>query len=123
MNQKLSIDENNALEHISKLQRGERPNACISRNSKHLIGIKLIAHRKDGSFELTELGKQTLFTKQCIDGLKEISVEPNTKLSDTVSFFLHKKGFITQDDESKSFSITNKGLECLTDIQLQNTGN
>jgi hypothetical protein len=51
MNQNLSIDEYNALEEITKLPKGARPSACISRNSKRLIGIKLIAHRRDGSFD------------------------------------------------------------------------
>lgn len=116
MAQQLSIDEYDALEQITKLPRGARPSACIARNSKHLVGIKLIAHRRDGSFELTELGRQTLFIKQCIDGLRAIAADPNVELSKPVATFLGKKGHITTDIESGNNSITERGLECLADI-------
>ncbi|MBC3880804.1 hypothetical protein H8K35_02220 [Undibacterium sp. LX40W] len=118
MAQQLSIDEYDALEQITKLPRGARPSACIARNSKHLVGIKLIAHRRDGSFELTELGRQTLFIKQCIDGLRAIAADPNFELSKPVATFLGKKGHVSTDEESGKNSITARGLECLADIDL-----
>jgi hypothetical protein len=119
MNHKLSIDEYAALEQTSKLLRGEKPNACISRNSKKLIGIKLLAHRKDGGFELTEVGRQVLFIKHCIDGLRSISTDSDFILTSPVIAFLGKKGHIEQDSESEKWRISVRGLECLTDIDSQ----
>lgn len=118
MAQHLSIDEYDALEQITKLPRGARPSACIARNSKHLVGIKLVAHRRDGSFELTELGRQTLFIKQCIDGLRAIAADENFELSKPVATFLGKKGHIATDTENGKNSITARGLECLADIDV-----
>lgn len=117
MNQNLSIDEYNALEEITKLPKGARPSACIARNSKRLIGIKLIAHRRDGSFELTENGRQILFIKQCINGLRAIAEDPDFALSAPVATFLGKKAHIEIDAVSGKHRITARGLECLTDIE------
>lgn len=117
MNQHLSIDEYDALEQITKLPKGARPSACISRNSKRLVGIKLIAHKRDGSFELTDAGKQILFIKQCIDGLRAIANDPNYVLSTPVATFLGKKAHIEVDAASGKFIITNRGRECLADIE------
>lgn len=117
MNQNLSIDEYNALEEITKLPKGARPSACIARNSKRLIGIKLIAHRRDGSFELTENGRQILFIKQCINGLRAIAQDPDFVLSAPVATFLGKKAHIEIDAVSGKHRITARGLECLTDIE------
>lgn len=117
MNQNLSIDEYNALEEITKLPKGARPSACISRNSKRLIGIKLIAHRRDGSFELTENGRQILFIKQCINGLRAIAENPDFELSAPVATFLGKKAHIEIDADSGKHRITARGLECLVDIE------
>lgn len=119
MNHKLSIDEYAALEQISKLPRGEKPNACISRNSKKLIGIKHIAHRRDGGFELTELGSQTLFIKHCIDGLRAISKDPTFKLAHPVATFLGKKGHVVENSETGTLEISLRGKECLADIDAQ----
>lgn len=119
MNHKLSIDEYAALEQTSKLPRGEKPNACISRNSKKLIGIKLIAHRRDGGFELTDLGRQTLFIQQCIEGLRAISKDATYKLPQPVATFLGKKGHIIENNEAGTMEISERGKECLADIDSQ----
>ncbi len=120
MNQNLSIDEYDALEQITKLPRGSRPSACISRNSKRLVGIKLISHKRDGSFELTDTGKQVLFIKQCIDGLRAIAANPEFILSGPVATFLGKKAHIEVDANSGKHVITARGLECLADIEATN---
>lgn len=117
MNQNLSIDEYDALEQITKLPRGARPSACISRNSKRLVGIKLIAHKRDGSFELTDNGKQVLFIKQCIDGLRAIAQNPDYVLSGPVASFLGKKAHVEMDAASGKLVITARGRECLADIE------
>ena len=116
MNKKLSIDEYDALEQISKLPKNVKPNACISRNSKRLIGIKFVAHRRDGGFELTETGRQTLFIKQCIDSLRAISLDPEFTLSAPVATFLGKKGHVEVNVESGKTQVSARGLECLADI-------
>ena len=116
MNQKLSIDEYDALEQVSQLPRNARPSACVARNTKRLTGIKLLAHRKDGGLELTETGKQVLFIKQCIDGLRAVANDPASPLSATVATFLGKKGHITINAESGLNEISERGRECLADI-------
>ncbi|MBI1835578.1 MAG: hypothetical protein HYR92_07520 [Burkholderiales bacterium] len=119
MNQQLSIDEYDALEQITKLVKGARPSACISRNSKRLVGIKLVAHRRDGGFELTETGRQTLFIKQCIDGLRAKANDNEAVLSKPVIAFLAKKGHIEIDPVTEQTTISARGRECLADIDAQ----
>lgn len=116
MNQKLSIDEYDALDQVSKLPRTARPSACVARNTKRLIGIKFLAHRKDGGLELTDTGKQVLFIKQCIDGLRAVAKDPATVLAAPVATFLGKKGHIALNAESGLTEISVRGLECLADI-------
>ena len=116
MNQKLSIDEYDALDQVSKLPRNARPSACVARNAKRLTGIKLLSHRKDGGLELTDTGKQILFIKQCIDGLRAVANDPASELSAPVATFLGKKGHITINAESGAAEISARGRECLTDI-------
>lgn len=118
MDDRLTTDEYDALEQISKAQRTERPSACIARNSKKLNGLKFISHAKDGHLTLTEKGQQTLFLKQCINGLRAIdaaSATATTTLSDDVALFLAKKGHITRDANGR-FSLTVRGRESLADI-------
>ena len=116
MNHKLSIDEYDALEQISKLPKNVKPNACIGRNTKRLSGIKLVTYRKDGSLELTEIGRQVLFIKQCIDGLRAISTDSDAVLSGPVATFLGKKGHIEINPETGKNEISVRGRECLADI-------
>ncbi len=119
MNRKIGIDEYKALEQISKLPLHARPSACVARNSKRLIGFKLVAHRRDGGFELTEMGRQTLFIKQCIDGLSAIAEDPASNLSTPVATFLGKKGYIDVNTDSAELKISARGLECLADIRAR----
>lgn len=119
MSHKLSIDEYDALEQLSKLPRQSKPGACISRNAKRLCGIKLMAYRKDGTLELTETGRQTLFIKQCIDGLRAIANDPDTALPGPVATFLGKKAHVEVDAETGRLLITQRGRECLADIDAQ----
>jgi hypothetical protein len=116
MSHKLSIDEYDALEQVSKLPRSGRPSACVARNTKKLSGIKLLIHRKEGGLELTDAGRQILFIKQCIDGLRAVAADPSSELSAPVATFLGKKGHILANDESGQQEITERGRECLADI-------
>lgn len=119
MNQKLSIDEYDALEQASKLQRSARPSACVARNTKRLCGIKLLAYRKDGSLELTETGRQVLFIKQCIDGLRAVANDSDSVLREAVATFLSKKAHIETNPTTGKTQITERGRECLADIDAQ----
>ncbi|MBC3863887.1 hypothetical protein H8K32_17405 [Undibacterium jejuense] len=123
MNHKLSIDEYDALEQISKLPKNVKPNACIGRNTKRLSGIKLVTYRKDGSLELTEMGRQVLFIKQCIDGLRAISKDSDAPLSGPVATFLGKKGHIEVNSETGKTEISVRGRECLADIDANTKSN
>jgi len=117
MNKDLSIDEFDALEQISRLNKNVRPTACVNRNVKRLSGIKLVSYRKDGQLELTDEGRSTLFAKQCIDGLRAVSSNPQTQLTAEVVAFLSKKSYITSNEEG--VRISQRGLECLADIDVQ----
>ena len=110
MNHHLSRDEFDALEEVKRLAKSAKPSACVARNAKHLCGIKLLIHRKDGSYVLTEKGSEALF----INGLRAIAADPATKLDAAVANFLGRKGHITAN--AGGFEITAKGRECLVDI-------
>ena len=112
----LSKDEYEALEQIIKLKRGERPSACIARNTKRLSGIKFISFAKDGHVSLTEKGEQNLFLKHCIEGLRAVSTQSVVALSNDVVTFLGKKGHITVRENGEGFDITQRGRESLADI-------
>lgn len=116
MSHKLSKDEVDALVAVSKLAKGTKPSACITRNAKHLSGIKLIAHRRDGGYELTENGRQVLFSQQCIDGLRALALDPACHLSEPVVTFLAKKGYMVTPDGSAVREISARGREVLADI-------
>ena len=114
MNHHLSRDEFDALEEVKRLAKSAKPSACVARNAKHLCGIKLLIHRKDGSYVLTEKGSEALFMHHCINGLRAIAADPATKLDAAVANFLGRKGHITAN--AGGFEITAKGRECLVDI-------
>jgi hypothetical protein len=116
MNDGLTKDEFDALEQISRTSNRGRATACVARNSKRLAGLKYVAYGKEGHLEVTEKGKQTLFVKSCIDGLRAVSNDPLTKLKVDVATFLGKKGYITPKASPGGFDITQRGLECLADI-------
>ncbi len=112
----LTIDEFDALEQIVAGPRQGRPSACVARNTKRLTGLKYIAYAKDGSLALTDKGKQTLFVKACITGLRAIADDTQAVLKSDVATFLGKKGHIAATEAGSGFEITQKGRECLIDI-------
>lgn len=116
MNDKLTLDEFDALGQIGSLPRKDKPSACVSRNAKRLAGLKYVMYRKDGALELTEKGSQVLFIKSCIDGLRAISIDRSAPLDAGVATFLNKKGHIAPDPSSNGYIITQRGQETLTDI-------
>lgn len=116
MDNRLTTDEYDALEQIGKAVRGERPSACIARNSKKLNGLKFISHAKDGHLTLTEKGQQTLFLKQCIDTLRALELDSATSVRSDVTQFLLKKGHIETIDQG-GFKLTVRGRESLADIE------
>jgi hypothetical protein len=118
MSHSLTRDEFDALEQVRKLPKSAKPGACIARNAKHLVGIKFLAHRKDGSYALTERGSEALFIKHCIAGLRAIATDSDTRLDVAVATFLGRKGHIVESATVGSFEITPKGRECLADIAL-----
>jgi Mn-dependent DtxR family transcriptional regulator len=116
MNDKLTIDELEALRQISKARKHERPSACVARNAKRLSGQKFITYAKDGGLTLTDKGRQTLFVTDCIDGLRAIEADPLAKLDAGVVAFLDKKGHIEKRAEG-GFELSQKGRESLDDIE------
>jgi len=115
----LTQDEFDALNEIVAGIKHARPSACVARNTKRLTGLKYIVYAKDGSLGLTDKGKQTLFIKSCIEGLRAISNDPNAALKSDVATFLGKKGHISQKEGATGFDVTQKGKECLVDIDIR----
>ncbi|AIY42530.1 hypothetical protein LT85_3372 [Collimonas arenae] len=116
MNDGLTKDEFDALGQIGKTPQRGRVSACIARNTKRLIGLKYIAYEKDGTLALTEKGQQTLFIKNCIEGLRAVASDSSSKLTADVASFLGKKGHISARPAGDGFDITDKGRESLADI-------
>jgi len=117
MNKNLSIDEFDALEQIGRSSKNIKPTACVNRNAKRLCGIKFASYRKDGQLELTDEGKAVLFSKHCIDGLRAVMQNAGTQLEPQVINFLSKKSYVSAGAEG--MQITQRGLECLADIDAQ----
>ncbi len=115
--QRLSRDEFEALEQVGSMLKSEKPSACVARNARHLVGIKMLVHHKDGSYELTEKGTLALFVKNCIAGLNALATHPETKLASGVATFLGRKGHIVETATAGRFEITAKGRECLEDMK------
>lgn len=122
MNNRLTKDEFNALAEVRKMPRFARPSACVARNTKRLTGLKYLAHGKDGSLELTEKGQQTLYVQRCIDGLRAIAADPHAKLENDIVTFLAKKSYIVPEQAAGGFAITQRGQECLADIDATTPG-
>ena len=122
MNTHLSRDEFDALEEINRTPKAARGagttkySVCVARNSKRLVGIKFLAHRKDGSFMLTEKGAEALFVKNCIAGLRALAADASIKLDADVANFLGRKGYIAAPGANGAFEVTPRGEECLADI-------
>lgn len=114
-NHVLTNDQLAALDEVSRMAKSAKPSACVARNAKHLIGIKLLRHRKDGGFALTESGVEAVFVRSCIAGLRAVAESPDTKLDAAVAAFLGRKGYIATGTSGKT-AITDRGRECLLDI-------
>lgn len=116
MNDVLTIDEYAALsELLTPPKGGARPSACVARNTKRLSGLKYITHEKSGRLVLTDKGKQTLFVKSCVDGLRAVSGDPAVKLDGGVLIFLEKKGHVVRNAEGL-LELSQRGRETLADI-------
>lgn len=115
MDDNLTKDEFEALAQIRQLKKGERVSACVARNVKRLSGLKYITCLKDGVFVLTERGKQTLFVKRCIDGLRAVANSAPEAIDADVASFLCKKGLIAPR-AADGFDITERGRESLVDM-------
>ena len=121
MNDVLTLDEYAALAEIRQLPKGKRPSACVARNTKRLADMKHIRVDKSGHPELTVQGQQTLFIKQCVDGLRKLSENPQAQVDNGVSTFLEKKGHVQRLADSGHLVLTERGRETLADIDRSNT--
>ncbi len=116
MSHRLTRDEFDALEQVNQAPKSSKPSACVARNAKHLVGIKFLSSRKDGSYALTEKGNEALLVNKCIAGLRALAADPDARLDAAVANFLGRKGHIVAGDAPGHFAITAKGRECLEDI-------
>ncbi|MES2315877.1 MAG: hypothetical protein V4631_00140 [Pseudomonadota bacterium] len=117
-NEKLTGDEYDALGHIERGAAHDRVNACVGRNAKRLSGLKMIEYAKDGRVALTEKGRQILFLRRCISGLRGLLADPAFKLDTDIAVFLDKKSHIVAL-EAGGYGITDKGRDSLADIDAQ----
>ncbi len=115
MNETLSADELEALVEIGPGPSSKKVTPKVAKHAKHLLALKLITFVRDGRVTITDAGRQTLFQKQCIDGLRKIAINPEALLHQEVLTFLARKGHITTREEG-GYSITAKGQETLADI-------
>lgn len=116
MNDVLTIDEYAALSEILAGPKGGRPSACVARNTKKLTGLKYLSHDKSGKLLLTDKGRQTLFVKSCVDGLRAVYGNPAAQLEGGVLIFLEKKGHVARNAETGLLELTQRGRETIADI-------
>jgi hypothetical protein len=116
MNDALTIDEYAALAEILASPKGGRPSARVARNAKRLSGLKYIGYDKSGKLVLTDKGRQTLFVKNCVDGLRAVSGDPAAQLDAGVLTFLEKKGHIVRNVVTGALELTQRGRETIADI-------
>lgn len=114
--EKLTTDEYNALDEVRRGVQG-RPSACVARNTKRLAGLKMLSVSRDGRIALTDKGKEILFLRRCIVGLRSLAADPATVLDGDVLAFLGKKSHIVPGEGG--YTVTPKGLETLADIDAQ----
>jgi hypothetical protein len=117
-NEKLTGDEYDALGHIERGAAHDRVNACVGRNAKRLSGLKMLEYARDGRLALTEKGRQVLFLRRCISGLRALAADPASPLDADIALFLDKKSHIVAL-EAGGYGVTDKGRESLADIDLQ----
>ncbi|TWI69982.1 hypothetical protein IP91_01060 [Pseudoduganella lurida] len=114
--EKLSTDEFNALDEVRRGITG-RPSACVARNTKRLSGLKMLSIARNGQMTLTDKGKEKLFLRRCIIGMRALTTDPAAKLDGEVAAFLGKKSHIVPVEGG--YAVTPKGLETLADIEAQ----
>jgi hypothetical protein len=114
-NEKLTVDEYDALEQIARGAKHDRVNACVGRNVKRLSGLKLVQYARDGRIAILDKGQQLLFVRRCILGLRAVAADPQAALDADVALFLGKKSHISALDGG-GFAVTDKGRESLADI-------
>lgn len=123
MSADLTTDEFDALGQVNRKEHRGRPSACVARNTKRLIGIKLLEYGHDGQLTLTEKGKQTLFIFRCIESLRALYLDAYAKIDADVAIFLERKGHIIEKDSAKKgakeYEMTQRGRESLADIDAQ----
>ena len=117
-NEKLTGDEYDALGHIERGAAHDRVNACVGRNAKRLSGLKMLEYARDGRVALTEKGRQVLFLRRCINGLRALQADPAFQLDADLALFLGKKSHIVALDTG-GYGITDKGRDSLADIDAQ----
>jgi hypothetical protein len=115
-NETLTTDEYDALEHIERGAKHDRVNACVGRNAKRLGGLKMIDYARTGTVALTDKGRQVLFLRRCIIGLRALSQDANAPIGGDVVQFLSMKSHIAPLADG-GFSVTDKGRESLADIE------
>jgi hypothetical protein len=116
--EKLTIDEYDALEFIRRSARTDRFNACVGRNAKKLAGLKLISYGRNGAVALTDKGEEKLFLRRCIETLRAVSSDPLAPVDDDVVHFLSRKSHIAPRAEG-GFTLTDKGSASLDDISRE----
>lgn len=117
---KLTKDEMAALLEVSRGLKTTRLSHTIFKNVKALTGQKLAAYeRKTGILQITALGKQTIFMVQCIEGLRQLKVNPTLKINGEALAFLLRKSHVETREGEAGYFITIKGEESLVDIDSQ----
>ena len=116
MSDDLTKDEFDALGQISRKEHRGRPSACVARNTKRLVGIKILEYSREGHLTLTEKGQGTLLIYRCIDALRRLSLDANTEIEKDIATFLIRKGHIVEKDGTAKYEITPRGTDSLADI-------
>ncbi len=111
----LTKDEYEALRLIARGPERGTETVCVARNAKRLSGLKYVEFKRTGQLILTEKGKETLFLKNCIEGLRALANDPLAPLAGDVAAFLGRKGHIEPRAEG-GFDVTARGRESLADI-------
>lgn len=114
--EKLTTDEYNALDEVRRGIQG-RPSACVARNTKRLSGLKMLSFARNGTLSLTDKGKEKLFLRRCVLGLRALAGDPAAKVDNEVIAFLGKKSHIIEIDGGHA--VTDKGRDTLADIEAQ----
>lgn len=115
MKDALTTDEFEALAEVGRGLRSKRLSPRVTKHSKHLYGLKYITYGRSGFLVITDAGREALFIKSCIDGLRRIARDPMARLDADVINLLGKKGHIAPREEG-GFMITTKGQESLESI-------